>query len=112
MEKIKLKVRGPYRCSEDEIDDGECRNCDRNFVLRQDARDHICPKPAPATDLVTGLRITRDDLYRRWVCEVFRSGYHNGATCNPRDPHDASWNCGYRNECHISLTDEQMKEWA
>lgn len=32
---------------------------------------------------------------RRWVCEVFTNGYHNGCTCNPREPH-GNWECGYR----------------
>lgn len=111
MEKIRSDARGPYRCSEEEIDNGVCQMCGRTFVLRQHARDHMCSKPAAATGSVIGLRVSRTDIDRRWVCEVLRSGYHNGATCNPRDPH-SGWNCGYRNECHISLTDEQMEEWA
>lgn len=43
-------------------------------------------------------------LVKRWVCEVVRSGYHNGAGCSPKDPH-GEWNCCYRYE--ISLTQEQ-----
>lgn len=31
---------------------------------------------------------------RKWSCEVFTSGRHNGATCDPGDPHE-DWNCGY-----------------
>jgi len=45
------------------------------------------------------------------VCNVTRSGYHNGAGCSPRDPHNAAvWGCGYRHELTISLTDDQMKK--
>lgn len=45
-----------------------------------------------------------DDLFtRRWVCQVLRSGFHNGCPCAPGDPHDGDWGCGYRWEC--SLTD-------
>jgi len=35
-------------------------------------------------------------LFRRvWRCEVFSSGYHNGARCRPEDPH-GGWACEYR----------------
>jgi hypothetical protein len=30
---------------------------------------------------------------RKWVCEVVRSGYHNGAHCRPSDPHGTDWGC-------------------
>lgn len=110
MEKIRATDGNPYRLSEDEIDDGECRNCGRMFVFRQDGRDHVCPVPRKTAPVI-GLRVLRADIDRRWTCEVLRSGYHNGATCNPREPH-SGWNCGYRNECFISLTDEQMEDWA
>ncbi len=43
---------------------------------------------------------------RRWVCEVVRSGYHNGAGCSPKDPH-GDWNCCYRYE--ISMTEAQYE---
>lgn len=46
---------------------------------------------------------------RRWVCQVFRSGYHNGATCGPSDPHDSSWRCEYRTEMRLSASDAQME---
>lgn len=36
----------------------------------------------------------RDLFTRRWRCGVSGSGYHNGCTCNPGDPHDG-WGCGY-----------------
>lgn len=36
----------------------------------------------------------RDMFQRTWSCEVFTSGRHNGATCEPGDPH-GGWNCGY-----------------
>jgi hypothetical protein len=41
-------------------------------------------------------------LRRRWVCEVVRSGYHNGAGCSPTDAHEG-WDCGWRLE--LSLPD-------
>ena len=50
--------------------------------------------------------LLRDSFIRRWVCQVVRSGYHNGAHCTPDDPH-YDWGCGYRVEA--SLTDEQWK---
>jgi len=31
----------------------------------------------------------------RWICDVVDSGYHNGARCNPREPHGGDWACGY-----------------
>jgi len=38
----------------------------------------------------------------RWVCQVVRSGYHNGAVCDPSDPHTQDWwGCGYRYEFSI-----------
>lgn len=30
-----------------------------------------------------------------WVCGVAHSGYSNGATCQPADPH-SGWNCGWK----------------
>lgn len=33
---------------------------------------------------------------RRWRCGVVASGFHNGALCSPSDPHDNSWDCGWR----------------
>lgn len=41
---------------------------------------------------------------RHWVCGVLRSGYHNGATCNERDPHDG-WGCGWRLEASLPDTE-------
>lgn len=39
---------------------------------------------------------------RRWVCQVLRSGYHNGSACNPDSPHDPTfWRCGYRWEASL-----------
>lgn len=43
---------------------------------------------------------------RRWVCNVVRSGYHNGAFCTPDEPH-REWGCGFRWES--SLTDVEME---
>lgn len=46
--------------------------------------------PAPdVTDQLRGL------FERRWRCDVVASGYHNGAKCDPDEPHDDVW-CGYR----------------
>lgn len=53
------------------------------------------------------LRWLLDRFTRRWVCQVVRTGYHNGARCSSEDPHDPSWQCGWRNEASIS--DDQMK---
>jgi len=39
---------------------------------------------------------------RRWICQVLRSGYHNGATCNPSDPHGNDWGCSYRYEASLN----------
>lgn len=38
---------------------------------------------------------------RRWVCQVLRSGFHNGCECSPREPHDG-WRCGFRWEASLS----------
>jgi hypothetical protein len=35
-----------------------------------------------------------DSAERRWICEVVDSGFHNGAHCDPRDPHPG-WDCGW-----------------
>jgi hypothetical protein len=43
---------------------------------------------------------------RRWVCQVVRSGYHNGASCRPGEPHGDFWDCGYRYELTVAATDE------
>lgn len=43
---------------------------------------------------------------RRWVCQVVRSGYHNGAGCQPDEPH-GDWGCGVRWEA--SLTERQWE---
>lgn len=41
---------------------------------------------------------------RRWVCQVVRSGYHNGAYCNEKDPHE-DWDCGWRHEVSLSAAE-------
>jgi hypothetical protein len=43
-------------------------------------------------------------LYSKWICNVARSGFHNGAACNSADPHSPSWACGYRYEMIIFAT--------
>ena len=47
----------------------------------------------------------RDYFQKRWVCQVVRSGFHNGAGCTPGNAH-VDWECGYRYE--VSLTADQM----
>jgi hypothetical protein len=37
---------------------------------------------------------------RRWVCQVTRSGFHNGCGCRPSEPH-GGWNCGWRWEASL-----------
>lgn len=53
------------------------------------------------------LRVVRDAqealLTKRWVCQVARSGYHNGASCRPDDAHN-NWGCDYYYEASIRAT--------
>lgn len=52
------------------------------------------------------------DLFgRRWYCGVTASGYHNGGGCQPADPHDSTWRCGWRWQAP-ALTDKQAKEYG
>jgi hypothetical protein len=44
---------------------------------------------------------------RHWVCQVVRTGFHNGAFCNESDPHK-DWDCGWRHE--LSLTEAQYQK--
>lgn len=50
----------------------------------------------------TTKRTLADELgfSRHWVCQVVRSGYHNGARCSPSDPHEG-WGCAYRWESSL-----------
>lgn len=43
-------------------------------------------------------------LEKRWVCQVARSGYHNGASCRPNDAHN-DWGCDYYYEASIRATE-------
>lgn len=44
-------------------------------------------------------------LRRRWVCQVVRTGYHNGAGCHAEEPHhDEEWGCGWRFELSVEDT--------
>lgn len=43
---------------------------------------------------------------RRWLCQVVASGFHNGASCTPDDPHHG-WGCGFRWTA-APLTDRQV----
>jgi hypothetical protein len=56
-------------------------------------------------------KIKKSDLVRRWVCYVARSGYSPSSYCTPDDPHEGRWNCGYRHEFSLSLTDAEMEAW-
>ncbi len=48
----------------------------------------------------------RTYLHRRWVCQVVRSGFHNGARCHPGDGDHAGWRCGFRWELSLPDTPE------
>ncbi|MGH3518828.1 MAG: hypothetical protein ACRDQ7_15700 [Haloechinothrix sp.] len=51
-----------------------------------------------------GDAMLRDDsVVRNWVCNVVRSGYHNGAHCGPREPHTGEWRCGWRYELAVGF---------
>lgn len=43
------------------------------------------------------IQVKEHDFEKRWVCQVVRSGYHNGANCSPNAPH-GDWGCEYRYE--------------
>ena len=45
---------------------------------------------------------------RRWVCRVVSTGYHSGAGCNPDDPHDGDWRCGYYWAASV-MTDKEAR---
>lgn len=52
------------------------------------------------------------DLFeRRWRCGVTASGYHNGCACDPTDPHDTAWGCGWRWTAP-ALTDKQARAYG
>lgn len=53
------------------------------------------------------VKIPKEVLYRRWVCEVMRSGFHNGARCTPDDPHGGRWQCAWYYERLLRLTEAQ-----
>jgi len=44
----------------------------------------------------------RDHFVKRWVCQVQRSGFHNGCECDAREPH-AGRDCGWRMEASLTL---------
>ena len=48
-------------------------------------------------------------LTKRWVCQVARSGYHNGASCRPDDAHN-DWGCDYYYEASIRATEYETGE--
>ena len=51
--------------------------------------------------------IDKDSFTKQWVCEVFSTGYHNGARCTPKSPHP-DWNCGWRHVLHLSYVSSQI----
>jgi len=59
--------------------------------------------------MTTKRTISADAFTRKWVCMVNRSGYYNGPGCTPDDAH-GGWGCGWRNELHLSYTDEKFAE--
>lgn len=50
----------------------------------------------------------RELFERRWRCEVFSSGYHNGDSCTPDEPH-GGWRCEYR-WIAPALTEDEARE--
>lgn len=49
-------------------------------------------------------------LHRRWVCQIVRTGYHNGAGCRASEPHHGDdWGCGWRFEMSIDDTPENRE---
>ena len=48
-----------------------------------------------ATRTKSALETLQELFVRRWRCEVLSSGFHNGATCNPNEPHQG-WDCEYK----------------
>lgn len=50
-------------------------------------------------------------LTKRWVCQVARSGYHNGASCRPDDAHN-DWGCDYYYEASIRATEYETGDQA
>jgi hypothetical protein len=85
-------------------------------VLKRAARDASIARHPAGRRLVTSSDGHSDDapvgvlltsFTRHWVCYVTRSGFHNGASCTPVDPHE-EWGCGFRTEA--SFTDEQLGE--
>lgn len=45
--------------------------------------------------------VPEGSIVTRWVCEVVRSGYRNGAGCSPMHPHEGSWDCRMRAELSV-----------
>lgn len=50
-------------------------------------------------------------LTKRWVCQVARSGYHNGASCRPDDAHN-DWGCDYYYEASIRAAEYETGDQA
>jgi hypothetical protein len=70
------------------------------------ARDNLVSASVHKDGPVKGPTIPASVLYKHWVCEVVRSGFHNGAMCSPSDPHD-DWGCAYKHEA--SMSEAQFK---
>lgn len=59
---------------------------------------------------MTVSKAVHDKIVRRWVCEVVRSGYHNGAGCRSTDyEHHGGWGCGWRLEMSLPDTAENRR---
>lgn len=48
-----------------------------------------------STREMTALERLQGYFDRKWRCEVKSSGYHNGCTCSPDEPH-AGWDCDWK----------------
>lgn len=75
---------------------------------------------APTDDIVTAIlpfiaaevqAAQAEVLTKRWVCQVARSGYHNGASCRPDDAHNG-WGCDYYYEASIRATEYETGDRA
>jgi hypothetical protein len=76
------------QCAEQHTDDCDYANNRVQPHPEQPPAEEPISEPDPAlTSLLARFE-------RKWSCEVFRTGYHNGDECGPSDPH-GGWNCGY-----------------
>ena len=56
--------------------------------------------------------VDKNSFLKKWVCNVARSGFHNGAVCQESDPH-GDWGCGWRYELFMSYAEEDfLRIWG